>query len=135
MKEMKTCSKNKECINTTGPNLPTTEFYPTKKTKDGLSILCKSCIEEYYRLKKSKPIITDSSEFLAQQDIHKCHVFSASISKQQCYKNRNYYKTGLDKGWITIQNPVKFKRSIYCSDICNGLNSNENVQLDEAPLI
>lgn len=40
--------KNKKCTKC-GRELPLTEFYRNKATKDGLSVYCKSCCYEYLR--------------------------------------------------------------------------------------
>lgn len=40
--------KNKKCTKC-GRELPLTEFYKNKATKDGLNVYCKSCCSDYLR--------------------------------------------------------------------------------------
>ena len=76
----------------------------------------------------------DAAKWLQENKLNDCHVFSASISKHQCNRNRKYYQKGLEKGYITMKQPTKLKRAVYCSSVCNGLDSKENISGDTATI-
>ncbi len=74
------------------------------------------------------------SEWLAKNPLKQCNILSASINTTQCASNRKKNKRYLDKGWISYTDGSKYKKAVYCSDICNGLESKENISCDRATI-
>lgn len=76
----------------------------------------------------------DITKWLEKNPLKQCHILSASINPTQCISNKKKNKRYLDNGWVSYTDGSKYKKAVYCSDICNGLDSKENISPDKATI-
>ena len=117
---------NKQCIKCL-QDLPTTEFTPNVKTKDGFQHQCKSCANH-----KRKTKIPDSTDQILEQLNNESQELINALNDLMKYKNPPKSKPFYNTVTATVQNfktqydhyPNKiFVSTLYFSNICQELQT------------